>query len=266
MDIRPQASWRRRLAGAATAFALASCGGGEIVALLPFVTPVGGAWNFDADPATPSIDNVPGEFFNVSPVAGTPYLLASPIAVAGTYAALDPSRRCIGQDSVEVAGTIDDGALVLHVAGRPDQVCVRGRFADLATFRADDGRVYRNRRVDVQLDVGVWVDVDRRERRFKFTVPDSVNNVTGAAPSADDGSLVAIAGCELTVGAKPAITGQLAGYVQATGAPPSIAALLRDGQPLFTQGVVVDGATIEFAGPQGKVKLRREADTAASCT
>ncbi len=264
-DLR--SSWRRRGAAAVAAALLAACGGGEIVALLPFVTPVGGAWNFDADPATAAIDSVPGEFFNVSPAPGTPYLLASPIAVAGTYDALDAARQCDGQDSVEVQGTIDDGALVLHVAGKPDKVCVRGRFTDLATLRADDGRVYRNRRVDVRFDIGVWVDADRPQRRFKFTKPESVNNVTTSAPSADDGSLVAVVGCELTAaGAKPAIGGQLAGYVQATGAPPAIATLTRDGQPLFTGGVVVDGATIEFSGPQGKVRLRREADTAADCS
>jgi hypothetical protein len=263
-DLRPR--WRRA-AAAAAATALAACGGGGIIALLPFVTPVGGAWNFDANPSTATIDDVPGEFFNVLPTAGTPYLLDSPIAVAGTYAALDPIRQCDGQDSVDVEGTIDDGALVLRVAGDPAKVCLRGRFTDLATFRADDGRTYRNRRVDVQFDVGVWVDADRRDQRFKFTAPESVNNVTGAAPSADDGSLVAITGCQLTAtGAKPAISGQLAGYVQATGAAPSIATLNRDGRPLFTDGVVVDGATIEFSSPQGKVTLRREADTVADCS
>lgn len=260
-------AFRARASLVAAGIVVSACGGGALVALLPFVTPVGGAWNLDGVPSTPQIDPVPGEFFNIGPVAGAPYLLSSPIAVAGTYAAEDPARQCDGEASVEVTGTIDDGSLVLDRRDDPAQVCLRGRFTDLATFRADDGRIYRNRRVDVQLDVGVWVDVDDRDRRFKFTAPESVNNVTGAEPSADDGSLVAIVGCQLTAaGPKPALGGELAGYVQATGAAPSIAVLNRDGVPLFTGGVVVDGATIEFEGPGRKVTLRREADTTAGCS
>lgn len=260
--MRPTRFAAPRLATVAAVAALLAACVVVVVALLPLVTPVGGAWNIDQDPATPQIDPAPGECFSVVPTETTPCLLSSPITVRGIYAALDVARQCDGLDSAEVEGTIDDGDLVLHLGnGSRDQVCLRGRFTDLATFRADDGCVYRNRRVDVRFDIGVWVDTADARQRSRFTAPASVNNVTTSSPADEDGAIVDMVGCERAAsGARPAISGQLVGYVQVTGAPPSIAVLARDGKPLFTGGVVTDGATIEFGGPGGKVTLRREAD------
>lgn len=254
----PTSRRSRLTATAALVTLLVACGGGA-VALLPLVTPIGGAWNLDGNVATPQLEQVAGEFFSLVPKEDTPYLLDSPVAVQGSYATTAPALFCAGLDSAEVEGTIDDGDLVLYLDnGLRDTVCLRGRFSDLATFRASDGRIYRNRRVDVRFDIGVWVNADQPAQRFKFTAPDSVNNDEQAD----------IVGCELVAaGTRPVIGGTLLGYVTENGDPPAIPALLRDGVALFTGGVLVDGATIEFDGPAGKVTLRREAaDDGDTCS
>jgi hypothetical protein len=248
----PTATGPRRAWALVAVLALAACGGGAVVALLPFVTPVGGAWSLDGDAATPQLDAVDDERFVITARAGTPYLQSDPIAVEGTYTSA--AYRCAGNVVQPVIGDIDDRALVLYLDnGLRNTVCLSGRFTDLATFTAADGRVYRNLRVDVQLDKGVWESRDNARRRFKFTAPASVSNDQSEP----------VTGCELSSGPPyPALAGTMTGYVTATGAAPRIAELRRGDTVLLRNGVLVDGATLEFERPSGgSVKLRRLADT-----
>lgn len=249
-----------QLATAVSVAIVVGCGGGA-VALLPFVTPVGGAWRLDAVPSTPETDSAAGEeAFNINPKAGQPYMLASPLQVSGTYRSDTVATRCAGAADTAIDGILDDRRLVLRAAADPATVCLRGSFTDLATFRADDGRVYRNSRVDVQLPIGVWVS-DDGSRRIKFTAPASVDNRDSAL----------IEGCDVTAGsAFEAITGTLQGLVPAgfptPGTSPRIVDLKRDGVTLYTHGVMLDGATLEFDTAGGtKVRLQRQASVVDVC-
>ncbi len=249
-----------RFAVIVAASAVVGCGGG-VVALLPFVTPVGGSWSLDTVPSTAVTDFAAGdESFNINPKAGQPYMLDSPLQVTGTYRSDTAATQCAGAADTAVEGSADDGDLVLRAAADPATVCLRGTFTDLATFRADDDRVYRNSRVDVQLPIGVWVS-DDGTRRIKFTAPTSVDN----------GDTADVTGCDVAAGsAFEPITGTLQGLVPAgfptPGTPPRMAELKRDGVTLYTHGVMLDGATFEFDAAGGaKVRLRRLASVVDAC-
>ena len=254
---RPLWTPRRVLVAASITAALAACGGG-VLALLPFVTPVGGSWDLDGNPATAQDDPVFGESFFIQPRTGEPYLFDSPLQIEGQYRSV--AQPCNGLEVADVEGTIDDGDLALALPAAPGTTCLSGIFVDLATFRADDGRVYRNGRVDVQFERGVWVTGDGA-RTLKFDTPNSVDS----ASSAD------IEGCDVTAAPFLPVTGTLQGHVPAAGAnagtPPRIPELRRNGVVLYTNGVMIDGATLEFDMPGGgKVRLRRQPNTTATCS
>lgn len=238
---------RRMLGVGAVAGMLAACGGGELLALVQIVTPLGGQWASDTSAETLSFEDAEAEdklYESTLPVRVT---LSSALTACGTSATL--------------SGTLDNGELTLFpTVPASTTACMRGRFTDLRRLElAVTGetvkRAYLNDRVAVNLQEGSWHADSVGGPLLKFTEPASVSN---------DQS-VAVAGCDATdAAAKVAFTGTLVGFNTTTLARPVIAALVGTA---YTQVEVVDGATISLRDSAGRTHtLRRQRDTQTSCS
>ena len=233
---------------------LAGCGGGELL-LLTIVTPLNGAWREGGNVANEGI-----QFTSPGPEV---HLFSSKFAVQASM--LNPASFCDVQDDgsgqLAMAGSYDNGRVLLHAAGSPTQaVCIDGTITSLIRMQVAAGggrpaRSYVNDRVDVQMDLGLWVS-DGGATRLKFSVFNSVDN---------DSLGSQIQACDVSPGgAAVVLDGLLDGYQVATSTRPMIATLTVNGQatPRFTQLEYVDGATITLRSAGGQtVTLHRQKET-----
>lgn len=236
-----------------TAALLAACGGGELL-LLTIVTPLNGAWRLNGD--------VSQEGLQFQTPLPDEHLFSSRYAV--TAAMLDPSDLCgapdDGSGQLALVGNFDNGDVVLRARDAPGQpVCIQGRISSLIRFDAvatgaRPARFYRNSRVDVQLDLGLWVS-ENGATRLKFSPYASVDNDTQDDP---------LQACDVSAGAPVVLDGLIDGFQTATGTKPTIAALVPVGQTAarFTDVVFADGATITLRNTAGAaVTLKRLRET-----
>jgi hypothetical protein len=249
---------KKMLRGVVCAVALlAGCGGGELL-LLTIVTPLNGAWREGGNVANEGI-----QFTSPGPDV---HLFSSKFAVQANI--LNPASFCDVQDDgsgqLAMAGTFDNGRVLLHAANSPTQAtCIDGTITSLIRMQVAAGggrpaRSYVNNRVDVQMDLGLWVS-DGGATRLKFSDFDSVTNDTAGNP---------IQACDVSPGGAPVLLdGLFDGYQVATSTRPTIAALTANGQatPRFTQVEYVDGATLTLRNAGGQaVTLRRQKETTAT--
>jgi hypothetical protein len=231
---------RASLTGVVAAAGIAACGG-EVVALLAIVTPLGGSWS---DGGNESI------FFSAP--AETEQVFASNIAV--TASVTSSKGVCGSNGGAQVAGipgTLNNGQLTLTLLGATAP-CLEGSFTDLRRLEVSAPGlpaqiVYLNDRVAVNLQAGLWRGPNGAPT-LKFTAPSSVDN----------GATAAVAGCDVSnSAAKVNFTGTLNGFNTATLAKPSIPALAGTA---FTQVEFFDGATLKLLNGGQGLTLTRQAD------
>lgn len=235
---------RTGLAGAAMA-GIAACGG-DVVALLAIVTPLGGSWS---DGGTESIAfTAPSE---------PEQMFASNLAVLATVTS---SKGVCGATTTSpqvdnIPGTLNNGQLTLRLSNAAAP-CLEGRFTDLRRLEASAPGLpakvaYLNDRVAVNLQTGVWVG-EGGSPTLKFTAPSSVDN----------GSTSAVAGCDVSnPAAKLNFTGTMTGFNATTLAKPRIAALVGTA---FTNVEFVSGATLTMTNGSQNVTLTRQGDPAGT--
>lgn len=249
--MKTRMSMRKGLLAAAAL--LTACGGGELL-LLTIVTPLNGAWRLNGD--------VGQEGLQFQTPLPDEHLFSSRYAV--TAAMLDPSDLCgapvNNNGQLALVGSFDNGDVVLRARDAPGQpVCIQGRITSLIRFDAvatgaRPARFYRNSRVDVQLDLGLWVS-ENGATRLKFSPYASVDNDVQDDP---------LQACDVSAGAPVVLDGLIDGFQTATGTRPTIAALTPAGQTAarYTDIVFADGATITLrnaAGAAVTLKRQREA-------
>jgi hypothetical protein len=155
---------RNWLAGAAASAAtalLVACGGGEIVAVFSFIGSAGGDWVVD-DPAQTGFqqrrDCGPGDdegcVINIQPINRSPFASAFGVSFTGNLQGCpDVARRdgTVAGDRIELPG------------------CFSGRYLSINEVVSNDGRVRAHFDTEVpELTTGVWVEIQRERRRFKF--------------------------------------------------------------------------------------------------
>lgn len=251
----PRLAPRAKAASWVAAMLLAACGGGEFV-LLSVVTPLNGAWRLN--------DDVTREGITILSPDGEDQLFSSQYDVTANL--LDPVDFCGAQDDgsgqLAMVGRYDNGKLVLRAADAANRpVCIEGTISSLIRFDAvatgaRPARFYINRRVEVRLDLGLWVG-DGGSTRLKFSSFFSVDNDTQGSP---------ITACDVSPGRAPAqLAGALAGFQSGTGTRPRIETLTEAGQatPRYTALEFVDGATITLRNAAGQaLTLKRQRETA----
>lgn len=141
----------------AASITLAACGGGELIAAVAFIGSAGGDWRNDLDPATREFerdDTCGGNpcFVNVQTV-GDQNLFATRFDV--TYTSNLPG--CLAQGT----GRIEGRRVVLNQ-------CFDGRYESVNEVVASDGSRRMFFSFTPALAEGVWVDIEREERRFVF--------------------------------------------------------------------------------------------------
>lgn len=227
--------------GLAVAVSLAACGGGELLALLQIVTPLGGAWSS----GTTSI-----QFTNLQPAT---QVFLSKFDVTATVNSGDGVCGDTLNNGVNLVGTLDNGKVVLRPAAPAGAAnCIEGSFTDLrkldaVALGAQPARSYTNSRVDVQMQQGLWVS-ESGTLTLKFNAPLSVDNFTGA-------NTETVTGCDVSIpAAKVNFAGDMRGFVVATLSRPVIPELvnpLNNLQKHFTQVEFVDGATLRLLNAGG---------------
>ncbi len=232
---------------------LAACGGADLV-LLTIVTPLNGLWSLNGDASQ--------EGLQFQAPRAEEHLFSARYDV--TAAMLNPSDLCgapdDGSGQLALVGTFDNGDVVLRARDAPGQpVCVQGRIGSLIRFDAvatgaRPARFYQNSRVDVRLDLGLWVS-ENGATRLKFSPYASVDNDTQDDP---------LQACDVSAGAPVVLDGLIDGYQTATNTRPTIGALVPVGQTAarFTDVVFADGATITLRSAGGAaITLKRQRET-----
>ncbi len=240
--------------GLAVATGLAACGGGELLAVLQIVTPLGGSW------ATAGF-NTNLQFTNLQPAT---QVFLSKFDVTASVSSNEGVCGDTLNNGVDLVGTLDNGQVVLRpIAPANAPNCIQGTFSDLRKLDAvalggQPARSYTNSRVDVQMQQGLWVS-ENGALSLKFNTPSSVDNFTGA-------NTEVVTGCNVTVpAAKVNFEGEMRGFVVATLSRPVIPELvnpLNVAQKYFTQVEFVDGATLRLLNAGGQlVTLKRQPNT-----
>jgi hypothetical protein len=240
------------------ALAIAGCGGGlgELVAIVPIVGPIGGAWQEDTNPDTAVLEADPEErILDLNADDSAAYLIESNYTLTGQFQS--SSGDCAG--NVNVVGEADDDRLVLRRADDEDVVCLDARFTDLRTLEAEDGRVYRNTTVQLRLRDHEWVNVDNEAQRIKFTRGDPL--LEGGDPN-DDAPLE---GCRRTSGGAPdEVTGTLEAFSADNTAAPRITDF-RIGSTTYGTGTFNGASEIEFNSPKLTLRRVRAGSTPVTC-
>lgn len=237
--------------GLAVATGLAACGGGELLAVLQIVTPLGGAWSNPGFTTTL-------QFTAPSPAV---QVFSTKVDVTATVSSADGVCGDTLNNGVNLVGTVDNGTVALRPpapANAPN--CIQGSFSDLrkldtVALGGQPARSYTNSRVDVQMQEGLWVS-ESGTLTLKFNGPSSVDNFTVA-------NTEPVSGCNVTVpAAKVNFEGEMRGFVVATLSRPLIPELgnpLNNLQKYFTQVEFVDGATLRLLNAGGQlVTLKRQ--------
>lgn len=251
-------SLRARASALVATAVLAACGGGigELI-LVTIVTPLNGAWRLDGDTTREGL-----QFVTPGPEV---HLFTSKFDVTANL--LNPSDLCgapdDGSGQLALVGSFDNGKVVLRTRDAPQSLCIEGSITSLIRFEAVATgarplRAYENSRVDVQMDLGLWVS-DGGGTRLKFSVFNSIDNETQDSP---------IQACDVSPGVTPVVLdGLFDGFLKAQGKRPFIDALTEPGQavPRFTEIEYVDGATITLRQAGGQaITLRRQREASPS--
>ncbi len=239
---------------------LSACGGGAgLVAVLQIVTPLGGSWAVVARPNEEAdFDSSLDALTLFTSQLNVNLELKTDDAICGGPGA-----------NIPLEGTLRNGDLVLHLPGNAN-TCMQGTFTDLITLEAGPPgqatQPYENDRVDVQMDLGLWVSTGGGQLKLKFTAPSSVDN--------DDPSPVV--GCVVSVNPPDEFdsddinnpSSEMDGFDTGTRDNPTIPEIKStlNGLTLFTQVVFQDGATLTLLDSNGdSVILHREEDTTTTC-
>lgn len=261
-------SGRKRVLALAAAAVLAACGGGAELLLLAVVTPLNGAWRLDGDSTKEGLQIV-------SPGVDV-QLFASEYDVRANM--LNPADFCGARDDgsgqLALTGRYENGRIVLRAQGVANApICFDGTVAslirmDAAATGSRPARYYQNRRVDVNLDLGLWVN-EGGSVRLKFS---PFQRVGGGDPGSIDNNEkdAPLRVCDLSPGVTvPVLAGTMNGFVESSGTKPRIAALTVVGgsEVRFTDVEFSDGATITLRNAAGRtvtVKRQRES-TPTTC-
>ena len=191
--------------GLSVAVGLAACGGGELLAVLQIVTPLGGAWSNAGFTTTI-------QFTNLQPAT---QVFLSRFDVTATVNSTDGVCGDALNNGVNLSGTVDNGKFVLRpIAPAGAANCIEGTFTDLRRFEAvavaNQPREYTNSRVDIQLQIGLWVS-ENGALSLKFDPgfeAESVDNFPSTTP---------VTGCNVSnPQAKVNFVGEMLGFNAAT--------------------------------------------------
>lgn len=228
---------------------LAACGGG-LLAVLQIVTPLGGQWSSAGFTTTV-------QFTNLQP---STQVFLSRFDVTATVNSTDGVCGDTLNNGVDLLGTVDNGTFVLRpLAPAGAANCLEGTFTDLRRFEAvavaNQPRAYTNTRVDIQLQLGVWVS-ENGALSLKFDPgfeAESVDNFP---------STTLVTGCNVSNPlAKVNFEGEMVGFNANTLRRPHFPALTAPGAnppTYFTEVEYVDGATLRLLNAGLLVTLKRQ--------
>jgi hypothetical protein len=228
---------------------LAACGGG-LLAVLQIVTPLGGQWSSAGFTTTI-------QFTNLQPAT---QVFLSRFDVTATVNSTDGVCGDALNNGVNLSGTVDNGKFVLRpIAPAGAANCIEGTFTDLRRFEAvavaNQPREYTNSRVDIQLQIGLWVS-ENGALSLKFDPgfeAESVDNFPSTTP---------VTGCNVSnPQAKVNFVGEMLGFNAATLRRPYFPALTAPGPnppTYFTEVEYVDGATLRLLSGGLLVTLKRQ--------
>ncbi len=255
-------SWfRKGLLAAGAAGMLAACGGGELL-LVTIVTPLNGAWRLDGDSTKEGLQIT-------SPNINTQLFSSAYKVEATMLGAADACGGTLNGGDLALEGDYDNGRLVLRAKGVSNApVCVDATVASLIRLNAvasgsRPARFYQNSRVDVNLNVGLWVN-EAGTVRLKFS---EFQRLGGGDPgSIDNGELaVPVTACDYSPGVTaPVLAGEMDGFIRSSGKKPTIAVLTVVGgtEERFKDVEFTDGATITLRNAANQaITLKRQRET-----
>jgi hypothetical protein len=155
---------------------------------------------------------------------------------------------------------VDNGKFVLRpIAPAGAANCIEGTFTDLRRFEAvavaNQPREYTNSRVDIQLQIGLWVS-ENGALSLKFDPGFEAQSVDNFP------STTFVTGCNASnQAATVKFEGVMQGFNETTLRRPYLEKLTGAGgvPTYFTQVEFVDGATLRLINPQGQlVTLKRQ--------
>ena len=235
---------------------LSACGGSTsaIIAVIEIVTPLGGDWGAPLNNEDEKLD------FNTNPPEDV--LFASDLILQARLTTASTTCGCPATDLL-LEGNLSNGELVLRLPGSTT-TCLQGEFTDLVTLEAGppggSRQRYENDRVNVEMDLGLWISDGSGDMKLKFEQRDFVAN---------DATNLDIAGCDLSGIASVEFEGEMEGFNTTTRVKPSIPELrpAAGGASLYTQGVFVDGDTITLVKTSNSetVTFHRVPDTTTTC-
>ena len=247
---------------------LSACGGGAaVIAIVSVVTPLAGDWKV-SDTEKLNFDSVPPEvvFFGLQlgEVNITATVLTATNVCGGGFA------LATGGTNVPLVGTLDNGVLMLRREDSPNSTntCLQGTFTDLRTISAGPPglptMLYQNDRVDVQMDLGLWVSDGNAPLKLKFNEPFGILANNNSAFF--EGCVVSVSPPDLFD--SDSSNEDMNGFVTATSAKPTIPEVRSksSGLLLFSQVIFEDGATLTLLNSSGEpVTLHRKPDTTTTC-
>lgn len=234
---------------------LAACGGGGLLALLPYVAAIGGFWTSvepsDPDATLSFVFNSPNSQNNLFGSAGETY----PVTLSNSR-----STACGAANSdLDLVARFDGQNFTLSQPNAATS-CLSGTLPDEMTIVLATGGVgtrFRNQLVLLpQFEQGAWTNIDRTAQRLKFRA-DAVNNAGVNTQT----------GCEYNGNAQ---TGTLVmtwrDGDQASGTPPtidSIAFTRSGGTETWTQGSMFGVSGIKISAGSSTVSLERRNESLA---
>jgi hypothetical protein len=218
------------------AAAVVACGG-ETLAVIGAIGAAGGDFPLDANGATPQLEDSP------NPAGGTYSLNINPVPFNDEYLFAESYDVRAG-DSSALPGVVCNGVTGTMAGNRLDLgPCFRGRYTNANRLVSDDGKtVLLYRDFEPKLDRGIWVDIRKPSRRFKFK---------------DDKN-----GCELKDGVLTGATVSL-DQVDQDGIYNSVTNFTV-GAEVWATGAYVGASGLRLTGAPGKLELERRRDEPAT--
>lgn len=239
---------RPSIAAGITLALLAACGGGELLALLPYVAAIGGSWQVAGN-------NAERMQFNEFPIYGP-----GPYALTGSYTTTaKPACGAAGGATAQITAKLDGNALSLFAAGNTTTPCLTGQSSNVTTLTLSNGLTYRND-FNPDLAQGMWVDVSdaRNSYRFTFNGQQAIGNLT-VLRGCTKGSNVSSAATTVSYGSS-----DIAVVPEVEASVPELF-IVRAGQPeRWTNGKFLGVSLIEFKTPTATLQLERRLDDAAA--
>lgn len=227
---------------------LAACGGGELLALLPYVGAIGGSWQVAGN-------NAERVQFNEFPIYSP-----GPYDLTGSYTTTaKPACGAAGGATAPITARLDGTALSLFAAGNAATPCLTGQSTNVTTLRLSNGQTYRN---DFSPDLaqGMWVDVSDARNSYRFTFNGQQAN----------GDLTVLRGC--AKGSNVSSNATSVSFRRSDiAAVPEVEAgvselfIVRAGQAeRWTSGKFLGVSLLEFKSPTATLQLERRRDDAAA--